>query len=126
MSCSKHITKLLAFFCFCGFLKTKMDGTDTLSAKVVCERLKAQRAASRKTAPYVRIPSSDAVAHALQTLHECKCVLESLNPTQCTGTKSAHSSWRSSCDWRSDCATSPRTSSATCGTSTSCTRRSSA
>ena len=79
-------------FCFCGFLKTKMDGTDTLSAKVVCERLKAQRAASRKTAPYVRIPSSDAVAHALQTLHECKCVLESLNPTQCTGTKSAHSS----------------------------------
>ena len=71
-----------------------MDGTDgaTLSAKVVCERLRAQRSATRRTAPYVRIPSSDDVAHALQTLHECKCVLESLNPTQCAGPKAARSS----------------------------------
>lgn len=71
-----------------------MDGAEssTLSAKAVCERLKAQRTASRHIAPYVRIPSSDGVAHALQTLHECKGMLESLNPTQCAGPKSAHSS----------------------------------
>ena len=69
-----------------------MDGTESdtlLSAKVVCERLKAQRTATRHTAPYVRIPSSEDVARALQTLHECKCVLASLNPTDA---KPAHTS----------------------------------